>query len=116
MSKPARLADIAHEVLDDRAIDVVAAEERIAGGREHLEHAGLDIDRRDVERAAAEVAHEVAAIGTAMRAVTERGGGRLAEQAHHGQARDLRGVLRRLALRGVVPGGDRDHRARHRLA
>ena len=29
---------------------------------------------------------------------------------------DLRRVLRRLALRGVVPGGDRDHRARHRLA
>ena len=55
-------AHVAHEVLDDRAIDVVAAEERVAGRREHLEHAALDVDDRDVERAAAEVAHEVAAI------------------------------------------------------
>ena len=79
---PRVCAHVAHEVLDDRAIDVVAAEERIAGRREHLEHARLDVDRRDVERAAAEVAHEVAPIGAAMRAVAERGRGRLAEQAH----------------------------------
>ena len=113
---PRDCAHVAHEVLDERAIDIVAAEERVARRREDLEHAGLDVDRGDVERAAAEVAHEVAAVGAAVRAVAERGGGRLAEQAHDGEAGDLRGVLRGLALGGVVPGGDRDHRARDRLA
>ncbi len=80
----ARLAHVAHEVSDERAIDIVAAEECIAGRREHLEHTGFCIDDRDVERAAAEVIDEIAAIRTAVRAVAERGSCRLAEQPYTG--------------------------------
>jgi hypothetical protein len=112
----ARGADVAQEVLDHGAIDVIAPEERVAGGGEHLEDAGHHVDHGDVERAAAQIADEVLAIRAAVRAVAERRGRRLAEQAQGREPGDLRRVLRGLALRGVVPRRDRDDRARDRLA
>ena len=45
------------EHLGERAIEIVAAEEEVAVGREHLEHLAVDAQDRDVERAAAEVEH-----------------------------------------------------------
>ena len=41
--------------LGDRAVDVVAAERAVAAGRLHLEDAVVELEDRDVERAAAEV-------------------------------------------------------------
>ena len=42
-------------VLDDAAVEVLAAQERVAGRREHLDHALAHLEDRDVEGAAAEV-------------------------------------------------------------
>ena len=52
----------------------------------------------------------------AMRAVRERGRGRLVEDAHDVEARDLAGVARGLALRVVEVRRHRDDGARDRLA
>ena len=106
------------DALEHAAIPVLAAERAVAAGREHLEDAVLDGHDRDVERAAAEIEHrdQAAALAHAMRAVRERGRGRLVEDADDVEAGDLAGVARRLALRVVEVRGHGDHRARDRLA
>jgi len=38
-------------------VPVVAAQVRVAVGRQHLEHAVADVEDGDVERAAAEIVH-----------------------------------------------------------
>ena len=60
------LLELVREVIDDALVEVLAAEERVAVGREHLELALAvdfgDLDDRDVERAAAEVVHRDLAV------------------------------------------------------
>ena len=48
-------ADLGERPAHEQLVDVVAAEVRVAVGRQHLEDAVLDAQDRDVERAAAEV-------------------------------------------------------------
>jgi hypothetical protein len=88
----------------------LAAEERVAVGRLHLEDAVADLDDRDVERAAAEVVdrHVSRCRGSATDAVGEGRRRRLVDDAVHVEAGDLAGVLGRLALRVVEVGGDGD--------
>ena len=93
--------ELVGEQVDDHAIEVIAAERRVAVRREHLEHAVLDREDRDVERAAAEIEHGDALVVLVLQAVRERGGGRLVEDLADREAGDLAGVFRRLAL-GVV--------------
>ncbi len=47
-----------HEVVDDTVVEVLAAEVHVPSGGEDLEHAVLDREEGDVERAAAEVVHD----------------------------------------------------------
>ena len=49
------LGERREHVLDDRVVEVLAAEERVAGRRAHAEHAVVELEDRDIERAAAEV-------------------------------------------------------------
>jgi hypothetical protein len=42
-------------IIDDAHVEILAAEEGVAVGRLHLEHAVADFQHRDVEGAAAEV-------------------------------------------------------------
>ena len=67
-------------------VEVLAAEERVAVGGEHLELALAvdvgDLDDRDVERAAAEVVHrDLAVAARLVEAVGERGRRRLVDDA-----------------------------------
>ena len=107
---PLELGD--HPV-DDRLVEVVAAEVVVAVRRLHLEDAVAELEHRDVERAAAEVEDEDRLVGALLvEAVGERGRGRLVDDAQDVEAGDLAGVLRRLALRVVEVGGHGDRRRR----
>ena len=98
------LLELGDDVVDDALVEVFAAQERVAVGRQHFElllavDVG-DLDDRDVERAAAQVIHgdlAVALFGL-VQAEGQRGRGRLVDDALDVQAGDAAGVLGGLAL------------------
>ena len=110
------LLELAGQVLDQAHVEVFAAEEGVAVGRLHLEHAVADLEDRDVEGAAAEVVDGDRAGLLLVEAVGERRGGRLVDDAQHFEAGDLAGVLGRLALGVVEIGGNGDDGLRDRAA
>src|SRR4051812_38446336 len=105
------LLELGHEPVDDRLVEVVAAEVVVTRGRLHLEHAVADLEHGHVERAAAEVEDEDRLVGLLVEPVRQRGGRRLVDDALDLEAGDLARVLRRLALVVVEVRRDRDHRA-----
>ena len=105
------LLEALDEPVDDPRVEVLAAEEGVAGGRDDLEDAArADLEDRDVERAAAEVVDGDRLLDVLAEAVRERGGGRLVDDADDVEAGDLPGVLRRLTLVVVEVRGDGDDR------
>ena len=104
------------EVIDDAHVEVLAAEEGVAVGRLHLEHAVADLEHRDVEGAAAEVIDGDGLALLLLEPVGESGRGRLVDDAQHFEAGDLAGVLGGLALRVVEISGDGDDRLLDLLA
>ncbi len=102
--------------VDERLVEVVAAEVVVAARRLDLERRrlGVELEHRDVERPAAEVEDEDPLILLLLEVVRERGRGRLVDDADDVEAGDLAGVLRRLALGVVEVGRDGDHRIRDR--
>ena len=108
--------ELVGEPIDDPGVEVLAAEEGVAVGRLHLEHAVADLEDRDVERAAAKVVDGDRLAVFLLEPVGERGRGRLVDDAQHFKARDLAGVLGRLALRVVEVSGNGDHRLGDGLA
>ena len=110
-----RLNSADHPV-DDRLVEVVAAEVVVARGGLHLEHAVGELEHRHVERAAAEVEDEHGALALLVEAVRERGRGRLVDDPQHVQPGDAAGVLRGLALGVVEVGGDGHDGVGDRLA
>ena len=96
------LLELGDHPVDDRLVEVVAAEVVVAVRRLHLEDAVAELEDRDVERPAAEVEDEDRLVGGLLvEAVRECRGGRLVDDADDVEAGDLAGVLRRLALRVV---------------
>ncbi len=73
--------------VDDPAVEVLAAEERVAGGGDDLEHAVADLEDRDVEGAAAEVVDRDLALDVAAEAVRQRRRGGLVDDADDVEAR-----------------------------
>ena len=53
--------ELGHQVVEQRVVEVLSAEEGVSVGGLDLEHALLDLQHRDVERAAAQVVHGDAA-------------------------------------------------------
>ena len=103
--------------VDDRLVEVVAAEVVVPVRRLDLEDAVAELEHGHVERAAAEVEDEDRLVGAFLvEPVRERCRGRLVDDAEHVEARDLARVLRRLALRVVEVGRHGDHRVGDRLA
>ena len=69
-------------------VEVLAAEEGVAIGGLHLEHAVADFQDRDVESAAAKVVDRDRARSLLVQAIGERGRGRLVDDAQHFEAGD----------------------------
>src|SRR5439155_5603596 len=90
--------ELLDEPVDDPRVEVVTAEVRVTVGGLHLEDALAELQDRDVERAAAEVVHGDELVLLLVEPVRERGRGRLVDDPQDLEARDLAGVLRRLAL------------------
>ena len=102
--------------VDDRLVEVVAAEVVVTGGGLDLEDAVADLEHRHVERAAAEVEDQDRLVGLLVEPVGQRGRGGLVDDALDLEAGDGAGVLGGLAL-GVVEVGRHGHdRVGHRLA
>ncbi len=105
------LLEALHQPVDDPRVDVLAAEEGVAGGGDDLEDAaGADLEDRDVERAAAEVVDGDGLLDVLAEAVGERGRGGLVDDADDVEPGDLAGVLGGLPLVVVEVGGDGDDR------
>ena len=109
-------AGLREHVIEQRMVEIVAAERGIAARGQHFEHALRQLQDRQVERAAAEVIHRIEAFGPVVETVGDRRGGRFVQQAQHVEAREARGILGRLALRFVEIRGHRDHRANQVVA
>jgi hypothetical protein len=98
------LLELVDEVVDDALVEVFAAEEGIAIGRQHFELLLAvdfgDFNDRDVEGAAAEVVDRDLAILAALlvEAIGQRGRGRLVDDALDFETGDAAGILGRLAL------------------
>ena len=80
----------------------------VARRGQHLDHAVVDFQNGDIERAAAEVIDHDLLCLLLVDAVGQRGGRRLVDDTLDVQTRDLAGVLRRLTLRVGEVGGDGD--------
>ena len=102
--------------LDDALVPVVATEVVVTAGRLHLDHALADLEQGHVERAATEVEDQDRLVVALVEAVGQGGRGRLVDDAAHGQARDLAGLLGGLALRVGEVRRHGDHRVGDGLA
>ena len=96
------------QIVDQPHVEVFAAQEGVAVGRLHLEHAVADFQDGNIEGAAAEVVDRDGAGLFLIEAVGERARGRLVDDAQHFQAGDLAGVLGRLTLSIIEVCGNGD--------
>ena len=97
------LLELGDQVILHPVVEVLAAEEGVAIGGQHLKLLfAIDVgnlDDRHVEGAAAQVIDRDLAVRTFLvQPIGQRRGGRLVDDAAHVQARNLAGVLGRLAL------------------
>ena len=114
---PLVLLELRDHPVDDRLVEVVAAEVVVARGRLDLEDALAELEDRHVERAAAEVEDQDRLVGAFLvEPVGECGRGRLVHDPQDVQPRDRAGVLGRLALCVVEVRRDGDHRVGDLLA
>ena len=100
----------------DGGVEVVAAEERVARGRQDLEDGPRELQEGAVECAAAEVVHRDPLVLGPTEAVCEGSRRRLVDDAQHFEAGDATGDLRGGPLELVEVGGDGDDGAVDRLA
>ncbi len=114
--------DLLDEVLDDPAVPVVTTEAVVTGGRADLDGRELvlvlaHLEEGDVEGSTTEVEDEDELVLLALlEPVGESSRGGLVDDAQDVEARDLAGVLGRLALGVVEVRGDGDDGVGHRLA
>ena len=104
------------KIIDERGVDVIAAEPRVAVGGEHLEDALVQFEDRDVECAAAEIEHgDLRLSRQLVEAVGEGRGGRLVDDAFDGKTGQFARGFRGIALGIVEIGGHGDDGARDLL-
>ncbi len=104
--------EVLDEPIDDGLIPVVATQMGVAAGRLHFEDAIADFENGNVERAAAKVEHEDRLILRALffKAVGERRGRGLVDDAKNFETSDLAGFFGGLALRIIEVRGHSDDR------
>ena len=116
------LLELVDDVVDDALVEVFAAQEGVAVGRQHFELLFAvdvgDFDDGHVERATAQVIHgdlAVALFGL-VQAEGQRGRGRFVDDALDFQAGDAAGILGGLTLGVVEVGGHGDDGLGHGFA
>ena len=77
------LGDLLDDAFHQELVDIVTAESRVTVRRKHLEHAILDLEDRDVERAAAEIVHGDRAAVAFVQPVGQRRRGRLVDDTQN---------------------------------
>ncbi len=92
------LLELVGQIVGQTHVEVLAAQEGVAVGRLHLEHAVADLEDRDVEGAAAQVIDGDLLAVVLVQAIGQGGRGRLVDDAQDFEAGDLAGVLGRLTL------------------
>mmetsp|Transcript_27894 Transcript_27894/g.70115 ORF Transcript_27894/g.70115 Transcript_27894/m.70115 type:complete len:574 (+) Transcript_27894:58-1779(+) len=97
------LLELVGEVLQQRVVKVLAAQEGVAVGGLDLKHAAADLQDGHVKGAAAQIVHGHEAL-LLVRAVAQRRGGGLVDDAQHVQPRNLARVLGGLALTVIEVG------------
>ncbi|GAD60122.1 hypothetical protein MBEBAB_2372 [Brevundimonas abyssalis TAR-001] len=110
------LLELIGQIIDQTQVEVLAAEEGVAVGGLHLEHAVADLQDRDVEGAAAQVVDGDLLAVVLVEAIGQRGRGGLVDDAQDLKAGDLAGVLGGLTLGVVEIGRDGDDRLLDLLA
>ncbi len=97
-------------------VDVVAAQVRVAVGRQHFEDPFMQAQDGNVERAAAQIVDRDDAFLALVETVGQRRRGRLIHQAQDFETRDASGVLGGLPLGIVEIRGNGDDGLRDGLA
>jgi hypothetical protein len=110
------LLEIGGEEFDQLAVEIFTAQEGVAVGRLHFEHAVADFEDRNVERAAAKVVNRDRLVFVLVEAIGQRSRRRLVDDAQHFKARDLASVLGCLTLGVVEIGRHGDDGLRHGFA
>ncbi len=115
----AELADkLLGDEVDQPLVPVLAAEHHVAVGRQGVKVSPSDLHHRDVERSAAKIVHQdflalfvrpVRVHVPLLKPEGDRRGGRLVDDVHHLQARDVARVHRRLAADFVEVRRHGDH-------
>ena len=106
-----------HQEIDDPFVQIVAAQSRVAAGREDLEDAVVQLQDREVKRAATQVVNRnLRVVPKPVQTVGQRRGGRLVDDPFHGPTRQFARPFRRVALRIVEIRRHRDHGAVHRFS
>ena len=108
--------ELVGQPFDQLGVEILTAEEGVAVGALHLEHAVTDFEHRDVESAAAKVVDRNRLAVILVEAIGQRGRGRLVDDPQHLKPGDLPGILGGLTLGVVEVGGHRDHGLRDGLA
>ena len=96
-------------------IEIVAAQRRIAAGRQHLKHPLLQPQQREVEGAAAQVVDGIEPFGALIEAVGQGRRRRLVHQAQYFEASHAGGIARRRPCRVVEIGRHGNDRPLDRL-
>ena len=100
--------DVVQRDGDQQVVDVVATEVGVAVGGDHLEDALVQLENRDVERAAAQIVNRNRFRVLLVETVGERCRSGLVHQAQDFQSGDAAGVLGGLPLRIVEVRGNGD--------
>ena len=103
---------VENKPFDQFSIEIVAAQCRIAAGRQHLKHAGFEAQDTNIKCTATEIVYRKNALTFAIEAIGQRGSGRFGKQTQDVEACDSTCIFCCLALRIVKIGGYGNHRCR----
>ena len=104
-------------VLDDAVVEVFASQMGISSRREYLEHAVLNGQKRNVERAPAKIIDEDLRLSALLvETVGDGSSGGLVDDTENVETSNLAGILRCLTLGVVEVGGDSDNGVAERMS
>ena len=108
--------ELGSEIFNNPVVKVFAAQEGVAIGGLHLEHAVANLQDGDVECAAPKIIDSNRSVLLFVEPIGEGGGCWLIDNAQHFKARNFAGVFCRLALGVIEVSWNRNHSLGHGLA